>query len=440
LKAVPCQRSLYWSSEQPVIKDFLQNLFGVAVAAVDPANCLSKYLPSPGTGRTFVIGAGKAVPGMVESMVANYAAPSTGVVVTRYGNRIRGEQPQENSIHVLEAAHPVPDRASIVAGQCILKVAEDAGANDRIIVLLSGGASALMEYPLPGIGLADLQTINQQLLSCGADIAEINCVRKKISALKGGRLALAAAPAEILVYAISDVPGDNLAEIGSGPCSIDATDRRHAREILRRYALDVPASVLALLQDRGAGDEPINAATFERVQSQIIARGQDALDAVAAAARQSGFEPVLLGADINGSAAAVAREHASLVAEYKDKAGRFALISGGETTVKVKNPDGRGGRNGTYLLNLALALEDADGVHAIAADTDGIDGTEENAGAYIGPDTLLRAARLGLSADKLLAANRSYDFFSALDDLIVTGPTGTNVNDLRIIIVTGQNS
>jgi hydroxypyruvate reductase len=421
------------------MKDFLQNLFDVAVAAVDPANCLSKFLPTPCTGGTLVVGAGKAAPGMVESLVANYAAPLFGVVVTRYGHRVRNEQSQK-SIQVLEAAHPVPDQASIIAGQRMLKLAQEAGADDRVIVLLSGGASALMEWPAPGISLTDLQIINQQLLSCGADIAEINCVRKKLSALKGGRLARAAAPAEVCLYAISDVPGDDIAEIGSGPCSLDVTSRSQALEILQRYELLVPPDVQALLHAPDAGDATPGPAIFERVTCEIIARGQDALEATAMAARQAGFEPILLGADISGLAADVAREHAALVATYQRKVGVFALISGGETTVEVTNPDGRGGRNSTYLLNLALALEDSNGVYALAADTDGIDGTEDNAGAVISPDTMSRAARQGLSADDLLAANRSYDFFAALDDLVMTGPTGTNVNDLRIIIVMGERS
>ncbi len=421
------------------MKVFLQNLFDVAVAAVDPANCLSKFLPTPCAGQTLVVGGGKAAPGMVESLVANYTAPLSGVVVTPYGHRVRGEQSQK-SIQVLEAAHPVPDQASIVAGQCMLKLAREAGADDRVFVLISGGASALMECPAPGISLMDLQIINQQLLSCGADIAEINCVRKKLSAIKGGRLARASAPAEVYLYAISDVPGDDIAEIGSGPCSLDITSRSQALEILQRYELAAPPNVRALLQEPGSGDAVTDPEIFERVTHEIIARGQDALNAAAAAAQQAGFEPVLLGADISGSAAAVAREHAGLVVAYQRRNGRFALISGGETTVQVTNPNGRGGRNSTYLLNLAIALDGASGVYAFAADTDGVDGTEDNAGVVIGPDTMPRAARLGLSADKLLAANRSYDFFAALDDLIVTGPTGTNVNDLRVILVTGEAS
>jgi len=434
-----CPRSLCWSSERLEIKDLLHNLFHVAIAAVDPANCLNKYLPSPGPGQTFVVGAGKAVSGMVEALVANYGAPFSGVVVIPYGQNIRGENAPD-SIQVLEAAHPVPDQASIVAGQRIREVVRDAGADDQVIVLISGGASALMEVPLPGISLTDLQTINQQLLSCGADITEINCVRKKISAVKGGRLALAAAPAKIWLYAISDVPGDDLDEIGSGPCSIDVTSRGQALKILQGYKLAIPASVQALLTAPDAAYATPGPANFEGVTGEIIARGQDALNAAAIAARKSGFEPVLLGTNISGSAASVAREHAALVAAYQRKVGRFALISGGETSVEVTNPHGRGGRNSTYLLNLALSLDDAGGVYALAADTDGIDGTEENAGAIIGPDTMSRAVQLGLSADNLLAANRSYDFFAALDDLVMTGPTGTNVNDLRIIIVTGETS
>ena len=418
------------------MKALLQSLFNSAIAAVDPAGCIGQYLPAACAGRSLVVGGGKAVPRMLAGVVANYAAPLSGVVVTAYGHRPAGASAPE-SVQVLEAAHPVPDQASFVAGNRILEIAEQAGVDDRLMVLISGGASALMERPAPGLSLNDLQIVNRQLLSCGADIAEINCVRKQISALKGGRLALAAAPAEVCLFAISDVPGDRFAEIGSGPCSVDTTDRGQALEILQRYESDTPARVLRLLSEPEAPREATDPASFSHVNSAIIARAQDALNAAAGAARRAGFEPVMLGADISAPAAAVAREHAGLVRAHQGRVGRVALISGGETTVRVNNPNGRGGRNSTYLLNLALALEGASGVFAFAADTDGIDGTQENAGAMIGPDTLARAERLGLSAGELLAANRSYDFFAALDDLIVTGPTGTNVNDLRVILVAG---
>ena len=418
----------------PVMQALLRNLFDIGVSAVDPADCIRRYLPAPTGDRTLVVGAGKAVLGMLDGLVSGYGAPAAGVVVTP-GVHGRPGGVLDPAVQVIEAAHPVPDAASIVAGQQILDLATRAGASDRLFVLLSGGASSLMECPLPPVTLADLQIVNKQLLTCGAAIDEINCVRKHLSAIKGGGLARAAAPAETLLFAISDVPGDGIADIGSGPCSVDATSPQAALEILRRYGLDAPATVIRLLSSSELHEVATDADSFAHVHSKIIARGQDALNAVAAAVEQQGFEPIILGTDIRCSSAELARRHAMLVEKYSSKHGRFALISGGETTVRVRNPDGRGGRNSAYLLNLALSLDRKKGVYALAADTDGIDGTEDNAGAVIGPESLDRAERAGLSARGLLDADTSYDFFAGLGDLVVTGPTGTNVNDLRIVLV-----
>ena len=408
-----------------------------------PANCLASFLPAPGPGRTLVGGAGKAAVSMAEALIENYRSPVDGVVVTRYGHVFprthEVEDPSRrqgvNGIKILEAAHPVPDQAAIAAGHRILDVARRAGPTDRFIMLLSGGASALMECPLPGLTLADIQTVNRQLLSAGADIAQINCVRKKLSMLKGGRLAVAAEPAELLLFAISDVPGDDISDIGSGPCSPDATSLADAREVLRLFQCSATPGIWAALNNPDNETPGADQSAFDRVSGTIIASASNAISAAGDAAQAAGFEPVVLGADINAPALVLAAEHARLAMRYKRRGGRFALISGGETTVRVNNPAGRGGRNTEYLLKLALALNGAAGIWALAADTDGIDGTESNAGAMIGPDTLRRAELKGLRAAELLANNLSYDFFAGLDDLILSGPTRTNVNDLRVILV-----
>jgi len=380
---------------------------------------------------------------MAEALIENYRSPVDGVVVTRYGHVFprthEVEDPSRrqgvNGIKILEAAHPVPDQAAIAAGHRILDVARRAGPTDRFIMLLSGGASALMECPLPGLTLADIQTVNRQLLSAGADIAQINCVRKKLSMLKGGRLAVAAEPAELLLFAISDVPGDDISDIGSGPCSPDATSLADAREVLRLFQCSATPGIRAALNNPDNETPGADQSAFDRVSGTIIASASNAISAAGDASQAAGFEPVVLGADINAPALVLAAEHARLAMRYKRRGGRFALISGGETTVRVNNPAGRGGRNTEYLLKLALALNGAAGIWALAADTDGIDGTESNAGAMIGPDTLRRAELKGLRAAELLANNLSYDFFAGLDDLILSGPTRTNVNDLRVILV-----
>lgn len=416
------------------MKELLRKLFESAIAAVDPAECISQHLPPPCAGETLVLGAGKAVPQMLAGVLAHYAAPVSGVLVTAYGHR-RNDIRVPDTIQMLEAAHPIPDRASVDAGRHILELADQSGMDDQVIALISGGASALMECPAPTISLRDLQEINRSLLSCGASIGEINCVRKQISMLKGGRLALAAAPAKVFLYAISDVPGDRIEDIGSGPCSPDNSSRDRALEILRRYEVEAPANIIRHLQRAEMRDSAAEAGKFAHVQQKVIACGKDALKAAAHTARQAGFRPVILDTNFDGPAAQLAAEHAEQVRHHVMQNGRVALISGGETTVRVNNPDGRGGRNSVYLLHLALALSGTKGVYALAADTDGIDGTERNAGVLIAPDSLSRAAKLGIAPDQLLEADCSFDFFAALDDLLVTGPTGTNVNDFRVILI-----
>ncbi len=416
-------------------QDLLDACFAAAVAAASPARCLAPHLPVP-TGRPgHVVGAGKAAASMAEALVAAWPDVLTGCVVTRYGHGVG--RPRVGDIDVIEAAHPVPDAAGWAAGRRILALAEGLAADDLLFVLLSGGASALLEVPLPGLTLSDLQSVNRQLLAAGADISAINCVRRKLSALKGGGLARAAAPARVHVLAISDVPGDIVADIGSGPCSPDVHSAAEARDILRRFGIDVPAAVAATLRADPTGPAD-DAAAFANVSVRVIARADDAMTAAAATAVAAGFEPVLLGAAGGEPAHRLAERHADIVRRYQRPGVRVALISGGETSVAVTGAGGRGGRNSEYLLALALALtpDGAAGVHALAADTDGIDGTEDNAGARLYPDSLARARTLGIDPAVLLAAHRAWDFFAALGDLVVSGPTRTNVNDLRVILVT----
>jgi len=416
-------------------KEQLKSLFDAAVAAASPAHCLPPHLPAPGPGRHFVIAAGKAAVSMAAALVEHYPAPVTGLAVTRDGHGIARAIP---GIEVIAAGHPVVDARSIIAGRKALALATSAGRGDRVIVLLSGGASALLECPLPGVQLEDLATVNRELLGAGADIHRINVVRKRLSAIKGGGLAMAVAPAELSVLAISDVPGDRLADIGSGPCSADDSDPAAARRILHECGCAATPAVWAAVA--GPPGPGAAAAVFKGLHERIIARPADAVAAAVRAARAAGFEPVDLGADSVGPATELASEHAVMTRALVAGGGRHALISGGETTVRVMNPDGRGGRNTEYALALALDLDGEPDACALAADTDGIDGTGDNAGAFVFPDTLRRAVTERLSARDLLAANRSYDFFAGLDDLFTTGPTLTNVNDLRIVLVGGRNS
>lgn len=415
--------------------ELLIRLFRAGLEAADPAHCLPPFLPtSPPAGRTVVVGAGKAAASMAVAVAAHHAAhglgPVSGVVVTRYGHGLRpGEQAP--GIEVLEAGHPVPDAASVAAGTRILEVARACAPDDRCLVLLSGGASSLLVQPATGVTLADKQWITRRLLASGAPIGEINVVRRKLSAIKGGGLARQIRAGEILALAISDVPGDVLADIGSGPLSPDPASRADARAILDRHGIVPPAAVARALADPATPESP---AAFPRVAGRVVACSGTAVEAAAREAGAAGW-PVRVLPPANGPARDEARAHAALIRELRAAGRRAALISGGETTVSVTRQDGRGGRNGEYLLALALELGAGAGVHALAADTDGLDGTGDNAGALLTPDTLARAAAAGEDAAGQLAAQRSYAFFAALGDLLVTGPTRTNVNDLRIALV-----
>ena len=415
---------------------FLEDLFAAAVDAVSPAHCLVRHLPAPPKGRTVVVGAGKAAASMARVVEDQWSGPLSGLVVTRYGH---GEALQK--IELVEAAHPVPDAAGRQAAGRILSLVQGLGADDLVLCLISGGGSALLALPAQGVTLEDKQAVNKALLRSGATISEMNCVRKHLSAIKGGRLALAASPARVITLLISDVPGDDPSVIASGPTVGDVTSFAEAMAILQKYNINEPANVIDHL--RRAEDETPRPddEQLARATTVMLATAQDALEAAADQARRAGITPIILGNSIEGEARDVALVHAGIarqIVEHDQPAGKpCVLLSGGETTVTVRGK-GRGGRNVEFLLALAIALAGQVGIHALACDTDGIDGTEENAGAIIGPDSLDRAARAGLDAKRCLVDNDGYGFFRELDDLIITGPTRTNVNDFRAILVEGH--
>jgi glycerate 2-kinase len=411
---------------------FLRDLLNAALRRADPLICLPPHLPTPPKGRTVVVGAGKAAATMARAVEAHWPAdaPLTGLVVTRYGHTLPAVPHQR--IEVVEAAHPVPDEAGVAAAQRILALVRDLTPDDLVIALLSGGGSALLAAPAPGITLAHKRELTRALLASGASISEINTVRRHLSAIKGGRLALAAQPAQLLTLAISDVPGDALTDIASGPSVPDHTTPDEARAICVRYGLDFP-DVSAKVS---AGD---TALLPVKTHAHLICTAADSLRAAADVARAAGITPVILGDRIEGEAREVARVLAGIAiscAEHGTPAlAPCVLLSGGETTVTVKNPAGQGGRNSEFLLALAIALKGHPRIHALAADTDGIDGSEDNAGAFMSPDTLARMQAIGLNPCQILDKNMSYSAYAALGDLIHTGPTRTNVNDFRAILI-----
>jgi glycerate 2-kinase len=409
-------------------------MFGAALDVVGAATCLPPHLPAPpANGRTVVIGAGKGAAAMARSVEQHWPGELSGLVVTRYGH---GE-PCER-IEVVEASHPVPDEAGQIAATRMLDMVGSLTENDLVLCLISGGGSALLALPAPGITLEQKQRINRALLKSGATIAEMNCVRKHLSAIKGGRLALACSPARVVTLLISDVPGDDPGTIASGPTLADPSTCEEALAVMRKYDIEVPVNIIEHLVS-GAGETPKPGHPgFERNSHHVIAVAQDALEAAAAFARKAGITPYILSDGIEGEARDVGMVHAALARQVARHGQPFArpcvIISGGETTVTVRGK-GRGGRNAEFLLSLAVALDGLPQVHAIACDTDGIDGSEDNAGALYGPDSLARAAALELKPRALLDDNDGYGFFSALGDLIVTGPTRTNVNDFRAVLV-----
>ncbi len=417
--------------------DLLTRMFQAAVAAAAPALRVPPHLPAPPAGRTVVVGAGKAAAAMAQAVEAHWPAdrPLSGLVVTRYGHGVGSL----SRIEVVEASHPVPDAAGQAAAARMLEQVAGLGPDDLVLCLISGGGSALLALPAPGLELADKQAVNRALLRSGAGIHEMNCVRKHLSAIKGGRLAAAAAPARLVTLLISDVPGDDPSVIASGPTVPDATTLADARAVLARWGIEPPPAVIARLRDPAAETPKPGDAAFARTRTIMVATPQAALEAAAEVARQTGVTSVILGNAIEGEAAEVARVMAGIArqcAEHGQPASApCVLISGGETSVTVRGR-GRGGRNAEFLLGLAVALDGHPAMHAIACDTDGIDGTEDNAGARLSPGSLARAAKLGIGARDRLADNDGYGFFSELGDLVMTGPTRTNVNDFRAILIT----
>jgi glycerate 2-kinase len=404
----------------------LRSLFDAAVAAADPRLCVPGRLPPPPKGRTIVVGAGKASAAMAEAVEAHWQGSLSGLVITRYGHGAGCR-----SIEIVEAAHPVPDEKGREAALKIGELVRGLTADDLVLCLISGGGSALLAAPAVGLTLADKQAVNRELLASGAPISAMNCVRKHLSALKGGRLAARAFPAEVVSLIISDVPGDDPAVIASGPTVPDPTTREDAMAILRRYRLNVPDNIWRFLESDAAETPKPGDPRFARVRAEIIAAPSQSLAAAGALAETEGYSVINLGDRVEGEAREVAREHAQLV---RRAASGTIVISGGETTVTVTG-NGRGGRNCEYALALAIALGGDPCFSAIACDTDGIDGSEDNAGAIVTPDTLARARRLGLDPQTFLDNNDAYSFFEAIGGLVVTGPTRTNVNDFRAIMV-----
>lgn len=411
----------------------LERLFRAALGAADPVRALPPHLPPRPDGRMRVVGAGKAAAAMAAAVEAAWEGPLEGLVVTRYGHRV-----PTRAIEVVEAAHPVPDAAGLQAARRTLAMAEELGEGDLLLALVSGGGSALLTLPAPGISLEDKQAVNAALLRCGAPIGEMNCLRKHLSAIKGGRLAAAAHPARVVTLAISDVPDDDPGTIASGPTVADPTSFADARAIVAKYGLELPDSVRRRLE-AGEDETPKPGdARLATAEFRLIATPQMSLEAAATTARRAGVTPVILGDSLEGEA----REVATVMAGIAKQARRHGqpvpapcvLLSGGETTVTLRGR-GRGGRNTEFLLALAVALEGLEGVAAIACDTDGVDGSEDNAGALVLPDTLARAEAAGLDPNAYLADNDAYGFFQGLGDLVVTGPTLTNVNDFRALLV-----
>ena len=413
---------------------FLRQLFEAALAVALPQASLAVQLPAPPKGRTVVIGAGKAAASMAQALEAHWPGPLSGLVVTRYGHGAPCRH-----IDVVEASHPVPDAAGQAAARRMLTQVQGLGPDDLVICLLSGGGSALLSLPLPGLTLADKQALSRALLASGASISEINTVRRHLSAIKGGRLAAACAPARIVNLVISDVPGDVMADIASGPTVADATTCDDARSVLSRYGIAVPPSVKAVLDDVAISESlKPGDPRLPLIETRWVATPQMALEAAAARARALGVTPHILGDALEGDARSMGSTLAAIARQVADRGQPWAapcvLLSGGESTVQVRG-QGRGGRNVEFLLSLTQALRGHPQIHALAADTDGVDGMEPIAGALMGPDTLARAEGLGLSAVDHLDRNDAHTFFERLGDSLITGPTLTNVNDFRAIWV-----
>ncbi|GAB3471597.1 glycerate kinase type-2 family protein [Polaromonas eurypsychrophila] len=425
---------------------FLEHLYQAAVQRALPLHNTAASLPPPPKGKTVVIGAGKAGGSMAQAVEALWPAdaPLEGLVVTRYHHIPPRPAGLPQRIEIVEAAHPVPDAAGLAAAQRILQMTQGLSKDDLVLCLISGGGSALLTLPADGLSLEDKQGINKALLNSGANIGEMNCVRKHLSRIKGGRLAAACAPATVVTLTISDVPGDDPSVIASGPTVPDVTSCADALAILKRYNIDIPAALTEQLESGALETPKPGDKAFDGHAVHLIATPQQSLEAAAAAARAAGISAYILSDEMEGESREVGKVHAALARAVALRGQPFSkpcvILSGGETTVTVRprqpgDAKGRGGRAGEFCLGLALALQGQPGVYALAADTDGIDGMEDNAGAFVAPDTLKRAAAQGMKVDRFLDRNDAYGYFEPLGDLVVTGPTHTNVNDFRALLI-----
>jgi glycerate 2-kinase len=426
--------------------EFLQYLYAAAVRRAMPLHTIGAFLPVPPQGRTVVVGAGKAAGAMAHAVEALWPqdAALSGLVVTRYGHTPARPAGLKQRIEIVESSHPVPDAAGVAAAERVMALVQGLSADDLVLCLISGGGSSLLTLPTEGMTLADKQAVNQALLDSGASISEMNCVRKHLSRIKGGRLAAACAPARVLTLLISDVPGDDASVIASGPTVPDASTCADALAVLNRYQIAIPQAIAeqlahGALETRKPGD-PV----FAHSAVQLIATPQQSLEAAAAAARAAGMAVYILSDEIEGESREVGKVHAALARAVACKGQPFqrpcVILSGGETTVTLRTRipgslKGRGGRAGEFCMGLAHALQGQAGIYALAADTDGIDGVEDNAGAFVTPDTLAQAGQKDMKLSDYLDRNDAYGFFAALDGLFVTGPTHTNVNDFRALLV-----
>ena len=427
-------------------RQFLAYLFEVAVRRALPLHNTAEFLPSPPRGRTLVLGAGKAAGAMAHAVEALWPAQSAlqGLVVTRYGHTPPRPAGLRERIEIVEAAHPVPDAAGLAAAERMLFMTQGLTPDDLVLCLISGGGSALLTLPADGLTLPEKQAINQALLASSANIAEINCVRKHMSRIKGGRLAVACSPAQLLTLAISDVPGDDASVIASGPTVPDSTSCADALAVLIRYKISVPQRLTDMLSSGALETPKPGDPAFENTQVKLIATPRQSLQAAADAARAAGIAAYILSDEMEGESREVAKVHAALARAVARHGQPFekpcVILSGGETTVSVRPkpvgaPRGKGGRAGEFCMGLAQALQGQAGVYALAADTDGIDGVQDNAGAWVDPATLSKALDAGIKLEDYMDRNDSYGYFAVLDDLFITGPTFTNVNDFRAVLI-----
>ncbi|WP_137701252.1 glycerate kinase type-2 family protein [Marimonas lutisalis] len=414
-------------------RDLLQAMFSAAVKAAEPGAAMRPFLPARPKGRVVVVGAGKGAAQMAAAFEELWDGPVEGVVVTRYGFGAK-----TRAIRVMEAAHPVPDEAGLAATDALFKAMEGLGSDDLVIALVCGGGSALLAGPGEGLALSDEVALNEALLASGAPIGAMNAVRKMVSRVKGGRLAAAAHPAKVVSLVVSDVPGDDPAQVASGPTVPDARGRAEALAAVRDYAIKLPARVAAFLERADEPPKPEDAC-FAGNEVHVIASAAKSLEAAARVAEQAAFATAILSDAIEGEAREVAKMHAAIAREVAMRDRPFsrpvAILSGGETTVTLRGEGGRGGRNSEFLLSFALAVDGVEGIAALAADTDGVDGSEDNAGAFADGQTAVRMRTAGADPADALACNDAWGAFAAVGDLYVTGPTGTNVNDLRIILI-----